>query len=277
MASAGIANANGQDAQRPKAHRLLITTVDATTRRGVSLRSPATDSFIDGPDRFEEAAPADGRANILPFPDMRDELANKVTHAVGLAMSIAGLFLLLFLAGRNGTAWHVVGCSIYAVSLVMLFAASTVYHSFHRKRLKDFFRTVDHVCIYLLIAGTYTPFTLTLMRGPWGWTLLGLVWSFALIGILVKVNYAGQFGVKCAVPYIATGWLAVIAAKPIAQTVSLGALLWLLAGGLFYTLGVYFWVKDGRRFFHAIWHVFVLAGGACHYCAVILYVVPVAA
>jgi len=213
-------------------------------------------------------------AEIFRFPTFQEEIANSITHGIGLALSIAGLVFLVLYSSEYGTVWHVVGCSIYGGSLVALYGVSTLYHGLPHEPSKEILRVVDHVCIYLLIAGSYTPFTLTVLRVPWGWTLLGIVWALAIWGIVSKIVYADMIGAGSALPYLAMGWLGIIAAKPIADVLPLGGILWLVAGGLLYTIGVVFYTRDDRPFFHAVWHVFVLAASVCHYIAVMFYVVP---
>jgi hemolysin III len=202
-----------------------------------------------------------------------EELANSLTHGVGLALSLAGFCSLLAVCLERGTRWHVVACAVYGGSLVLLYGVSTLYHAARAARPKKILRVLDHVCIYLLIAGTYTPFALILLHGAWGWTLLVLVWCFALAGTAEKVLTSHEITAR-PWPYVATGWVAIIAAKPIWEAMSLGLFLWLISGGLFYMLGILFFARDDKRFFHALWHVFVLAGSFCHYWAVMLYVVP---
>lgn len=200
-----------------------------------------------------------------------EEIANAVTHGAGLLLSIAG-FVALLLVSVQGTIWQLIGCTIYGATLVLLYAASTCYHSCRSPGTRKFFRAVDHCCIYLLIAGTYTPFTLTLMRGGWGWTLFGLVWSIAAAGIVFKTFFTGRFEFLSTLAYVLMGWLIVIALKPFIEHVPFPAIMWLLAGGLLYTGGVLFYHFDRIRYFHAIWHLFVLAGSICQFCAVMFYV-----
>jgi len=204
----------------------------------------------------------------------RHELANSATHGMGLALSVAGCALLVTLAALRGNAWHIVACSIYGGTLVCLYSASTVYHSVRSPRLKHVLRIVDHSSIYLLIAGTYTPFTLVLLRGGWGWTLFGLVWGLSLVGILLKVWFVDHLPVASTLVYVGMGWLVVIAIKPVVALVPAAALLWLLAGGVFYTAGVGFFAWQKLPYHHAIWHLFVMGGSVCHYFAVLYYVVP---
>ncbi len=204
----------------------------------------------------------------------KEELINSITHGAGLALSVAGLVVLVTLAALKGTAWHIVGCSVYGATLVLLYSASTLYHSMRSPRLKRFFRIIDHSSIYLLIAGTYTPFTLVNLRGGWGWTLFGLVWGLAALGILFKIFFVGRFPIASTAVYLLMGWLVVIAIKPLLTLVPSGGLLWLLAGGLAYTAGVVFFAWEKMPYNHAVWHVFVLTGSICHYFAVLFYVLP---
>lgn len=203
-----------------------------------------------------------------------EELANCATHGVGLALSIVGLVALVTLAAMRGGGRHVASSAVYGASLVALYLSSTLYHGARRPRSKDLFRLFDHCCIYLLIAGTYTPFTLVTLRGAWGWTLFGLVWALALVGITCRVALGNRYRVVAVASYVLMGWLAVIAVKPIFEVVPTGALLWIAAGGLAYTAGVFFFACNRVPHNHAIWHLFVLGGSVCHYLAVMLYVIP---
>jgi hemolysin III len=203
-----------------------------------------------------------------------EELANTLTHGIGLLVVLAAAPLLIVLAAMHASAWHVVGVSIYATSLVALYAASTAYHGVQHPSAKRILRALDHSAIYLLIAGTYTPFMLVNLRGGWGWTLLALVWTIALVGIMWKLIGKEHHMVLSTILYIVMGWLVIVAARPLLRTIPLGGLAWLLAGGLAYTLGVAFFSSSRFRFNHAVWHLFVLAGSACHYVAVLHYVLP---
>jgi hemolysin III len=203
-----------------------------------------------------------------------DELANALTHGIGLLLALVGVPVLIVLAATQGTAWHIVGISIYGASLIALYAASTFYHAVRHPPAKRVLRIIDHSAIYLLIAGTYTPFTLVNLRGAWGWTLLGLVWTLALVGIAWKLVHVERSMVASTIVYIAMGWLVVIAARPLFHALPLGGLAWLLAGGLAYTLGIAFFGAARMRFHHAAWHLCVLVGSVCHYVAVLRYVLP---
>jgi hemolysin III len=203
-----------------------------------------------------------------------EEVANCATHGVGLALSLAGLAALVLLAWSDGGALRVACASVYGASLVALYLASTLYHGARSPRARRLLQVLDHCCIYLLIAGTYTPFTLLVLRGGWGWTLFGLVWAIAAAGILFRLVFGSRYRGAAVASYVALGWLCVIAVKPILATVPAGALAWLAAGGLSYTTGVFFFATKRVRHGHAIWHLFVLCGSVCHYLAVVLYVLP---
>ena len=214
------------------------------------------------------------RAAALARYSTGEETWNTVTHGIGLFLSLGGLAVLVTLASSNGSALHIVSCTVYGASLVVLYAASTLYHGARNPRRKSALRVMDHCAIYVLIAGTYTPFTLVVIQGGWGWTLFGLVWGMAVLGLLGKVLLADRFRAASLVTYLVMGWLAVIAIKPALATIPTGGLLWLLVGGLSYTGGTVFYSSKTLPYNHAVWHVFVLAGSLCHYLAVVLYVVP---
>ncbi|HOW45044.1 MAG TPA: hemolysin III family protein [Candidatus Aminicenantes bacterium] len=205
---------------------------------------------------------------------MKEETINAVTHGAGAVLGAAGLAVLVALAALRGDAWHVVSCAIYGATLVLLFTSSTLYHSFRGPRVKHVFRVIDHSSIYLLIAGTYTPFLLVSLRGGWGWSLFGVVWGLALAGIAFQVFFVDRFRLAQTLIYLGMGWLVVVATRPLLQRVPLGGLLWLLAGGLSYTLGAVFYLWKKLPYHHGIWHLFVLAGSVCHYFAILLYVIP---
>jgi hemolysin III len=202
-----------------------------------------------------------------------EEIANSVTHGAGLLASIAGLIVMIVAALTRGDAWLIGACAVYGVTLVLLYLTSTLYHALALTRAKSVMRRLDHSAIYLLIAGTYTPFVLVSLRGPWGWTLFGLVWGFAVMGVTIKAVLGPRWPIVSTTLYILMGWLVVVAFGPLARTVSGGGIVWLLAGGLCYTLGVVFFAWERLRYSHAIWHLFVLGGSVCHYVAVFGYVV----
>ncbi len=204
-----------------------------------------------------------------------EERLNAVTHGIGTAMAVGGLVVLIAAAQLYGTVWHLVSFSIYGVSLVLLYLASTLYHSFTDEKLKYVFKIVDHAAIYLLIAGTYTPFTLVVLHGALGWTIFGVIWALALIGVFYKIFYAGRFKILSTICYLVMGWLMVVCIKPLILILPTMGIGWLLAGGLLYTIGagVYLWRR--LPYNHAIWHIFVLAGSICHFVAVFFYILPI--
>jgi len=202
-----------------------------------------------------------------------DLLANSITHGVGALFAIAGAAYLIA-ASTRGTARIVVSCSIYAATLVLVYVCSTLYHSLARTRARHVFHVLDHSSIYLLIAGTYTPFTLVSLHGWLGWMLFGVVWGLAVIGVVFKSVAIGRFAVVSAVVYLFMGWFVVIAARPLIHAISWHGMLWIAAGGLAYTAGIAFFAFDRVRYFHALWHVFVLGGSVAHFFAVLFYVVP---
>lgn len=202
-----------------------------------------------------------------------DLLANAITHGVGAVFAIAGAVYLIARSTR-GTAWTVVSCSVYGTGLVLVYLCSTLYHSLVRTRAQHVFRVLDHAAIYLLIAGTYTPFTLVSLHGPLGWVLFGVVWGLAIAGVVFKSLATGKFAIASATIYLLMGWFIVLAARPLLHAISWHGMMWIAAGGLAYTAGIAFFAFDRVHYFHALWHLFVLAGSVAHYCAVLFYVVP---
>ena len=200
-----------------------------------------------------------------------EEIANSLTHAVGLVLSVAGLCALVYLGVARHEALHVASAGVYGATLVALYAASTLYHAFQKPEIKRVLRVLDHCAIYLLIAGTYTPFVLVGIGGGWGWTLFGIIWSMAAAGIVFKVFFTGRFAVLSTAAYVGMGWLGVVAFKPMIETLSAGALVWLVLGGVLYTAGTLFYHRR-LPYSHALWHLFVLAGSVCHFVAIGLYV-----
>ncbi len=203
-----------------------------------------------------------------------EEIANSLTHGIGILLSIVGLAVLVRFSTLRGDAWHIVSCSIYGATLVLLYTASTLYHSVPIPRIKGLLRTIDHSAIYLLIAGTYTPFMLVNLRGPWGWSIFGTIWGIAILGIILKTTSFGRLpGVSLGF-YLTMGWIIVIAIKPMLAVLDKGGLELLILGGLAYTVGVVFYVWEKLPYSHAIWHLFVLAGSAFHFFAILFYVIP---
>ena len=212
--------------------------------------------------------------NVMGYT-VGEEIANSITHGIGAGLSVAGLTLLVALAAIYGDVWRVVSFSIYGSSLVLLYLASTLYHSIQHPKVKRILRIFDHSAIYLLIAGTYTPFTLVSLRGPWGWTLFGLVWGLALLGIAFKTVFIGRYEKLATAAYVLMGWLVVIAFKQMLVAIPPGGIVWVVIGGVVYTLGVLFYAWEKLPYNHAIWHLFVLGGSACHFFAILLHVLPV--
>jgi hemolysin III len=201
------------------------------------------------------------------------EKFNAITHLFGAVLAIIGTFALILLASQQGDPWKIVSVSIYGASLVLLYGFSTLYHSL-RGRAKDILRELDHDSIYLLIAGSYTPFCLVTLRGPWGWSLFGVVWGLAVLGILQELWLKNSARVLSIVIYVVMGWVALVALVELVHALGPAGFAWLLAGGLFYTIGIVFYVIDKRlTHAHGIWHLFVLAGSAAHYIAILLYVI----
>lgn len=199
---------------------------------------------------------------------LEEEIANSITHGIGAGLSVAGLTLLVVLAAIYGDVWRVVSFSIYGSTLVILYLASTLYHSFQKPRVKRVLRVLDHASIYLLIAGSYTPFLLVSIRGVWGWTLFGVVWGLALMGVAFKVFFIGRYEVLATAAYVLMGWLCVIAFQEMLAKVPPGGVTLLIIGGVVYTAGVIFYAWQKLPYNHAIWHLFVLGGSICHYFAV---------
>src|SRR2546425_7179534 len=199
---------------------------------------------------------------MLPMNEERrwtvgEEIANSLSHGAGLALAIAGTPILIIAAVRYGSAWNTIGVSVFGGSLISLYLASTLYHALTHDRAKRFFRVLDHSAIFILIAGTYTPFTLGVLRGPWGWTLFGLVWGLAVIGLVKKAVFGTRFVWLSVALYLVMGWLVVIAAPQVLQRIPLTGLLWIVAGGIAYTTGVGFFAAHRIRYAHFAWHLFV--------------------
>ena len=211
------------------------------------------------------------REDPTKFQSLGEEIANSITHGIGVAISVAILVLLVVFASKRGDTWRIVSFSIFGSSLIILYMASTLYHSFPQKRVKHFFRIMDHSSIYILIAGSYTPITLISMRGAWGWTIFGLVWGFAILGIISTVFLIGRFKIFSTAIYLFMGWLILIAIKPMILMVPRGMIIWLFIGGAFYTLGIIFYLWKKMPYHHMIWHIFVLAGSISHFFGMLFY------
>ncbi len=201
-------------------------------------------------------------------PRSKEELANVVTHGVGMMAALAAAAGLIVFASLRGNAWEIVGVSVFASSLVALYTASTLYHAARDPVVKARLKVLDHAAIYLLIAGTYTPFMIGELRGGWGWSLFGVIWGLAVVGIALKLVFIGRFKLLSTGVYVGMGWLVLVAIVPLIQNLDPVTLIWLVAGGVAYTAGTPFYHNSRVRYAHAIWHVFVIAGSVCHAIAV---------
>lgn len=212
-------------------------------------------------------------ANTHTYP-RREEVANAITHGIGAVLSLAGLVLLIVFSSLKGTAWHVVTFTIYGVSMLLLYASSTLVHSFKEGKVKDLFEFFDHSSIYIFIAGTYTPFMLVAVRGTLGWSLFGVVWGIAIFGVLFKAFFVKKFLFMSTIFYLIMGWLIVIAWGPLTESVPFEGIVLLITGGILYSLGTVFYVWRAFPYHHAVWHLFVLAASITHFFAIILYLLP---
>lgn len=203
-----------------------------------------------------------------------EELLNVITHGLGFLLSIAALVLLIVFASIKGDAWHIVSFTIYGISLVVLYLASTLFHMTRKQKLRNRLNVFDHSAIYLLIAGTYTPFLLVTLRGPWGWSLFGVIWTLAIGGVVFKIFYTGKYDLISAIIYVLMGWLIIIAIKPMNDNLTTEGLLWLFGGGVSYSIGVVFYLMNRIPYNHAIFHIWVLLGSFAHFIAVFKYVLP---
>ena len=203
-----------------------------------------------------------------------EETANWFTHALALLLSITALVLMVVYSTRFGDVYHIVSSAVFGTTLILLYSASTLYHLVPVGRAKNVFQKLDHAMIYLLIAGTYTPYTLVNLRGPWGWSIFGVVWGVALTGLLLELIMKKRLGWLSVSLYLCLGWIIVIAVKPLMANLAGGGIVLLVSGGLFYSLGVIFYLWKRLPFQHAIWHLFVIAGSLCHFFSIFLYVIP---
>ncbi len=213
------------------------------------------------------------KADARQYP-RTEEILNVITHGLGLLLSIVALVILVVYASLRGDAWHIVSFSIYGSSLVLLYLASTLFHSVTKQSLRNKLNVFDHAAIYFLIAGTYTPFLLVTIRGPWGWSLFGVIWGLAIGGLIFKLFYTGKYDLISALLYVLMGWLVIIALKPMYANLSHEGLLWLLGGGISYSIGVVFYLLNKIPYNHAIFHIWVLLGSFAHFIAVFRYVLP---
>ncbi|MET3506823.1 PAQR family membrane homeostasis protein TrhA [Halalkalibacter oceani] len=204
-----------------------------------------------------------------------EELANAITHGIGVLLSLAALVLLIVFSSVHGTALHIISFTIYGVTMLMLYFSSTMLHSLPAGRLKNMFEIFDHASIYLFIAGSYTPLLFIVVQGTLGWTLFGIVWGLATAGIVFKIFFVKRFLFLSTLFYIGMGWLAIFAINPLIENMPFAGVVLLVAGGLCYTFGTIFYVWRGFRFHHAVWHTFVLAGSVLHFFMILLYVLPI--
>lgn len=203
-----------------------------------------------------------------------EEVFNATAHGIGVLLGITALTLLVILCSIDGSTMKIVTCTIYGASMIFMFSASTFYHAVQGIRIKNFFKMLDHISIYFLIAATYTPVMLVKMGGEWGWSMFAVVWGLAAFGTVFKIFYIGRFETFSLSLYGVMGWLVLIALHPLLHALPAGGIIWLVAGGLCYTLGIFFYVMDSRyKFAHFLWHLLVLAGCICHFFAILLYVV----
>lgn len=211
----------------------------------------------------------------INFYTKGEEIANAITHGIGTLLAIAALVVLVVFAAQHGDKWYVVSYTIYGTSMLILYLESTLYHSVTGKKVKKIFRVFDHCCIYLLIAGTYTPFTLTILRGPIGWSMFCIIWILAIVGIIMKVFWIGKHeGISTAV-YVFMGWIIVFAIKKLLLLIPGTGIVLLVTGGIVYTVGAGLFMLDKIPYNHAIWHLFVIGGSACHFFCILFYLMPI--
>ena len=208
----------------------------------------------------------------VTYYDKKEERFNVISHAVGLVLSIAALVLLVVFASKYGSIKHIVSFSIYGASLILLYSASTMYHYVQSPKLRYRLNILDHAAIYVLIAGTYTPFTLVVLKGWVGWTIFGVSWGLALLGVILKLFFIGKYDKLSTIAYVLMGWLIIFAIKPLVNNLPLEGLIWLLAGGLLYTIGAILYSIRSMKYNHAVFHIFVLLGSFCHFIAVFFHV-----
>ncbi len=211
----------------------------------------------------------------ITYYNPKEEKLNVISHFIGLILSVIALILLVGYAVSYGNGWHVVSFSIYGASLIVLYSASTLYHYVQTPSLRQKLNIFDHSAIYILIAGTYTPFTLVVLQGWVGWTIFGVSWGLAIFGVIFKLYYTGKYDKISTIAYVLMGWLIVFAIKPLVNNFPIEGLLWLLAGGLFYTVGAILYSIKSIKYNHAIFHIFVLLGSFSHFMAVFFYVLPI--
>jgi len=229
---------------------------------------------MSGTDVTTSATSEEKTARVGRHYSLGEEIANAITHGLGVALSLAALILLVYVAATRGNGWHLASSIVYGITMFMLYTASTLYHSIPGDKARHVFKIIDHSAIYLLIAGTYTPFTLVTLRDSGGWWLFGIVWSLAAAGISLEAFWVYRPKWVSAAVYLGMGWLVVVAMGPLWKNLAPAGVWLLAAGGLAYTLGTVFYVLKKIPYMHAVWHLFVLAGSVCHFLAVMLFVLP---
>ena len=204
----------------------------------------------------------------------KEELYNVITHGLGVILSVVALILMIYYSAISGSGIAIASSLVFGISLILLYSASTVYHAVYKLKWKKICQRIDHLSIYLLIAGTYTPIALLGLKGAWGWSMFGVIWGMALIGFIFKFSPLRNNEKISLSLYALMGWAAIIAIKPMIENLSTSALTLIIIGGLCYTLGIYFYAKDRKPFYHPIWHLFVLGGSIMHFCAVFFFIIP---
>jgi hemolysin III len=215
------------------------------------------------------------KSNKTTYYNPKEEKLNVISHGIGFILSIIALVLLVVYASIKGSSWHIVSFSIYGASLIVLYAASTLYHYVQKPKLRYKLNIFDHAAIYILIAGTYTPFTLVVLKGWVGWTIFGVSWGLAIIGVILKLFFTGKFDKISTITYVLMGWLIIFAIKPLVNNLPTEGLIWLLVGGILYTIGAILYSIKKIKYNHAIFHIFVLLGSFSHFIAVFFYVLPI--
>ncbi len=213
--------------------------------------------------------------NEFKFYTKQEEIANAITHGIGAMLAMAALVFLILFASKYGDGWYVVSYTIYGVCMFIMYLESTLYHSITNKKFKKLFRIFDHCSIYLLIAGTYTPFTLTVLRGKIGWIMFSVIWILAIIGIVMKIFWIGKYELLSTGVYIFMGWIIVLAIKSLIVLVPYNGIILLVAGGILYTIGAFLYIFNKIPYNHAIWHIFVIGGSACHFFCILFYLLPI--
>ncbi|MGM0640719.1 MAG: PAQR family membrane homeostasis protein TrhA [Thermotogota bacterium] len=204
-----------------------------------------------------------------------EEIANTIIHGIGILISVAALVLMVVFSALKGTAWHIVGSTVFGISLIIMYTFSTLYHGVTNKRAKDILEILDHSAIYFLIAGTYTPFTLVTLRGPMGWSLFGIIWGLTIVGVFFKMYFVKKFMFISTLIYIGMGWIVVIGWNQLVENLPYWGIFWLVLGGILYTAGTIFYMWRSMKYHHALWHIFVLAGSISHVFSVLFYVIPI--